>query len=57
MKESDRFSLIVYDANVELVFGLMNMTEKNRAKAKGCVSSIREGSTTNLYGGLVKGNL
>ena len=55
VKDTDRISLVVYDTNVELVFGLMKMTEENRKKARAFVSSIKDGSSTNLCGGLLAG--
>lgn len=57
MKETDRISLVVYDTNVELAFGLTKMTVQNRERAKRYVSSIVAGTCTNLYGGLIKGNI
>ncbi len=57
VKDTDRISLVVYDTNVTLVFGLMKMNEENRERARAYVSSIREGSTTNLSGGLFKGKV
>jgi len=55
VKDTDRISLVVYDSNVEVVFGLMKMTKENRKKATAFVSSIKDGSSTNLCGGLLKG--
>lgn len=55
MKECDRFSLVTYDTNVELVFGLMKMEKDSKDRAKSFVESIHDGSSTNLCGGLLKG--
>lgn len=55
MKECDRFSLVTYDTNVTVDFELMKMTEKNQKSAKNFVERIKDGSSTNLSGGLLKG--
>lgn len=55
VKECDRISLVTYDSDVELVFGLMKMDKENRMRAKTFVESIVDGSSTNLCGGLLKG--
>ena len=55
MKECDRISLVTYDTNVNLDFSLMKMDKQNRERAKSFVNSIRDGSSTNLSGGLLKG--
>ncbi len=55
MKDTDRLSLVVYDTNVTLLFGLMKMNKENKEKARTFVSSIHDGTTTNLFGGLRKG--
>ena len=55
VKDCDRISLVTYDTQVELVFGLMKMNKQNKERAKSFVESIRDGSSTNLCGGLLKG--
>ena len=48
-------SLVTYDSYVNLVFGLTKMDKVNKEKAKSFVKAIRDGSSTNLCGGLLKG--
>ncbi|CAI8038426.1 Inter-alpha-trypsin inhibitor heavy chain H1 [Geodia barretti] len=55
LKECDRLSLVTYDTNVYLDFSLTSMSTTNKDKAKITISNLREGSSTNLCGGLVKG--
>lgn len=55
MTDRDRLSIITYDANVYLDFSLLNMTKENKDIASGKIQAIRDGSTTNLCGGLMKG--
>ena len=55
VKECDRISLVLYDTTVKLEFGLTKMTEENKEMVKSCVSAIRDGTSTNLCGGLMKG--
>lgn len=55
VKEGDRMSLVTYDSYVNLVFGLTKMDKVNKEKAKSFVEAIRDGSSTNLCGGLLKG--
>ncbi|KAL5515925.1 hypothetical protein EMCRGX_G001170 [Ephydatia muelleri] len=55
LKECDRFSLVTYDTNVYLKFGMIKMTQDNKAIATSTVEAIRAGSSTNLCGGLLKG--
>lgn len=50
-------SLVTYDTNVQLVFGLMKMDKANKQRSKSFVESIVDGSSTNLAGGLIKGNV
>ena len=49
-------SLVTYDTYVELVFGLTKMGKANKERSKSFVQSIVDGSSTNLSGGLLKGN-
>ena len=55
VKECDRLSVVTYDTYVNLVFGLMKMNHDNKDKARAFVNSIQVGSSTNLCGGLLKG--
>ena len=55
VKDSDRISLVVYDSCVNLMFELMSMTEENKERARSLITSIITGSSTNLCGGLLKG--
>eukprot|EP00731_Ephydatia_muelleri_P001021 Em0001g1021a len=55
LKECDRFSLVTYDSDVYLKFGLIKMTQDNKARATSTVEAIIDGSSTNLCGGLLKG--
>ena len=57
MKECDRLSVVTYDTKVRLDFGLMHMDEANKEKTKAMVKDIRDGSSTNLCGGLIKGTV
>ena len=55
MKECDRLSVVTYDSNVKLDFPLTRMNSDNKEKTKMAVKAIRDGSSTNLCGGLMKG--
>ena len=55
VKDCDRISLVTYDTNVKLDFGLMQMDKQNKERAKAFVESLCDGSSTNLCGGLLKG--
>ena len=55
VKECDRFSLVTYDSNVYLKFGLIKMTPDNKTIATTTIEAMRDGSSTNLCGGLLKG--
>lgn len=55
MKECDRLSLVTYDTNVYLNFPLTAMNRANKDKTKTAINELREGSCTNLCGGLIKG--
>ena len=57
VKECDRLSLVTYDTGVTLEFGLTSMTKANKDKTKLLVQSIRDGSCTNLCGGLMEGEV
>ncbi len=55
MKECDRISLVTYDTCVNLEFELLKMDTVNKERAKRFVEKLRDGSSTNLCGGLMKG--
>ena len=55
MKDCDRLCVVTYDTNVTLDFPLTCMDTNNKEKTKGMVKAIRDGSSTNLCGGLLKG--
>ena len=46
---------MTYDTDVHMDFSLTNMTKKNREKTTEKVKKIKDGSSTNLSGGLIKG--
>ncbi len=50
-------SLVTYDSFVTINFSLMKMDKPNKGRAKAFVELIKEGSCTNLSGGLLKGVL
>ena len=55
VKECDRLSLVTYDTQVYLDFGLTAMNRANKDRTKAVIGKLREGSCTNLCGGLMKG--
>ena len=55
MKDCDRLSVVTYDTNVTLDFPLTCMNAANKERTKQAVKAIRDGSSTNLCGGLLKG--
>ena len=55
VKECDRLSLVSYDTQVYLDFGLTAMNKANKDKTKSLIGKLRDGSRTNLCGGLMKG--
>ena len=57
MKECDRLSLVTYDTNVTLEFGLTSITKANKDQTKLLIQSIKDGSDTNLCGGLMEGEV
>ncbi len=57
VKETDRLSVVTYDAYIYVNFDLMLMNKANKKEAKALVDSIRSGTQTNLCGGLLKGTL
>ena len=48
-------SLVTYDSSVVLNFPLTQMDKSNKERAKSIIQKVREGSCTNLCGGLLKG--
>ncbi len=50
-------SLVTYDSSVTINFSLMKMDKPNKGRAKAFVELIKEGTCTNLSGGLLKGVL
>ena len=57
MKECDRLSLVTYDTKVTLEFGLTSITKANKDRTKLLIQSIKDGSDTNLCGGLMEGEV
>ena len=57
MKDCDRLSLVTYDTNVKLQFGLTKMNDEQKEKTKEAVKALKSGSSTNLCGGLLEGML
>eukprot|EP00794_Sanderia_malayensis_P010279 gene10279-11335_t len=55
LKECDRLAVITYDTHVYVDFGLMAMSKENKARCSAKIQDIRDGSSTNLSGGLLKG--
>lgn len=55
LTDKDRLALVTYDTNVYVDFGLMNMTKDNKKAASSKIQNIRDGSSTNLCGGLLRG--
>ncbi len=48
-------SLVSFDSDVFLDLPLINMSKTNKERAKSCLENIREGSSTNLCGGILEG--
>jgi len=55
LNDKDRLSLVTYDTNVYLDFGLKKMNKDNKEDALRIIKNISDGSCTNLCGGLLKG--
>ena len=55
MKDCDRLSLVTYDTNVRVQFGLTKMDDEQKEKTKTAVKALQSGSSTNLSGGLFEG--
>ena len=57
VKECDRLCLVTYDKGVTLEFGLTSITKANKEKTQLLIKSIKDGSGTNLCGGLMEGEV
>lgn len=57
VKECDRLCLVTYDTGVTLEFGLTSITKANKEKTQLLIKSIKDGSDTNLCGGLMEGEV
>jgi len=55
LSDKDRLSVVTYDTQVYLDFELRKMNKDNKSTALEKIRSIRDGSCTNLCGGLMKG--
>ncbi|KJE93816.1 hypothetical protein CAOG_04556 [Capsaspora owczarzaki ATCC 30864] len=55
LRACDRLALVTYDTEVTLDLALSPMDDKGRSKATQVVNGIRDGSSTNLSGGLLEG--
>ena len=55
VRDDDRLSVVTYDTHVKVDFGLMNMDKTNKGHGSSIIHQIRDGSSTNLSGGLLKG--
>jgi len=55
LKKSDLFSLVTYDEQVTLELPLQHMANLQKVEANRIIEGVREGSTTNLSGGLLTG--
>ena len=55
LSAADRFALVTYSEGVQIVSGLVNVTDSNRAHLFGLVNGVRAGGATNLGAGLQTG--
>lgn len=55
LKDTDRLSVVTYDTHVKVDFPLTTMNAANKERTKVTVKAIKDGSSTNLCGGLLKG--
>ena len=55
LEPKDRLSLVVFDTNAKVVFGLREMTETNKTQSIAQLECQKPGCTTNLWGGLKNG--
>jgi len=51
----DKFSLVTYDSNVNVLLPLTLMTKNTKDSLSKYIDNLKEGSNTNLSGGLLKG--
>jgi Ca-activated chloride channel family protein len=55
LSATDRFALVTYSEGVQIVSGLVNVTDSNRAHLFALVTGVRAGGGTNLGAGLQAG--
>lgn len=55
MGDRDRVAFISFDTQVETVMDFCNMTEENKQRAFKLIKNLRDGSSTNLVGGVCSG--
>jgi len=55
LQSTDKFSLVSYDSNVKVLLPLTLMTKSTKESLTKYIDSLKEGSNTNLSGGLLKG--
>ena len=55
LSAKDRFAMVTYSDRVQIAFGLVHVTEDNRAHLVSAVNSVRAGGGTNLGAGLQAG--
>ena len=55
VQERDKFSVLIFDERVHVLFGLLKMTCVNKSTAKKLIEDIKVGTSTNLCAGLLKG--
>jgi Ca-activated chloride channel family protein len=55
LSASDRFALVAYSEGVQIVSGLVNVTDSNRAYLLSLVNGVKAGGGTNLGAGLQTG--
>ena len=55
LNSQDRLSLVTFDSEVDMLFSNVQMNEEGSSYAKGLISEIYAGGTTNLSGGWFEG--
>ena len=55
LKKTDRLALITFDSNITINYGLKEMTERNYSEISTLISSIKPGSTTNIWQAITAG--
>jgi len=55
LKDNDRFSMVAFDHESELVFPLKEMTEVGRKQAESALDNLRPRGRTNIWGGVHSG--